>query len=133
MRLKILAAAGLAAIALGGCADDRGFGSSADGPTTTTSTVTRDYWGNPVSQTTTVRDAEGNPITTTRRGAPGQPVYSGSSTPPDAVRGETERQRALRAARHPECRATLLHQDRPGGSNYDPARGAPSCIELLDR
>lgn len=31
------------------------------------------------------------------------------------------------AARDPNCRATFLHQDRPGGSDYDPRLGAPSC------
>jgi hypothetical protein len=130
MQLKLLTAAGLAALALAGCADDRA--TTAASPTTTTTTVTRDYWGNPVSQSTTVRDAHGNPVASSSSTvAPGAPatVYSGSSIPP----ATSERELALRAAQHPECRATFLHQDRPGGSSYDPARGAPSCIDLLRR
>jgi hypothetical protein len=96
MQLRLIVAAGLTAVGLAACADD---GRIAATPTTTT-TTTRDYWGNPVSQTTTARDAYGNP------------VYSGSSTAPAAVAPGTR-----------DCRATWLHQDRPGGSDYVPGRG----------
>ena len=109
MQIKLLMAAGLAAAALVGCADQ-----GRTTPTTTTTSVTRDYWGNPVSESTVTRDANGNPIATSSRTAPGAaPVYSGSSTPPAAVVPAPRR----------DCTATLLHQDRPGGSDYDPRRG----------
>jgi hypothetical protein len=110
MQIRFLMAAGLAATALAGCA-----GQDRTTPTTTTTSVTRDYWGNPVSESTVTRDADGNPIATNSRTAPGAaaPVYSGSGTPPAAVVPTPGR----------DCSATLLHQDRPGGSDYDPRRG----------
>ena len=84
-------------VALVGCAE------YPNGPpragTTTTTTVVRDAYGNPIARDTTVRDADGNP------------VYSGASLPPAAA----------------PCQATPLHQDRPGGSDYNPYRGVPSC------
>jgi hypothetical protein len=144
MQFKALFLAGLAAVALAGCANEYAHPTTAATPTTTTTTVTRDYWGNPVAQSTTVRDAYGNPVASSSTAYPGgapvypgtAPVYSGSSVPPATVYpapAMTERDLAIRAAQLPECRATLLHQDRPGGSNYDPARGAPSCIDMLGR
>jgi hypothetical protein len=112
MQIRLLMAAGLAAAALAGCAgQDR---TTAAAPTTTTTSVTRDYWGNPVSQSTVTRDAYGNPIATSSQAAPGAaPVYSGAGTPPEAAVPAPGR----------DCSATLLHQDRPGGSDYDPRRG----------
>jgi hypothetical protein len=82
-----------------------------------------------VGSSTVVRDAWGNPVASSNRGAyAAPPVYSGSSMPPaSVVRPESQVERDRRAAQDPDCRATLLHQDRPGGSNYDPRRGAPSC------
>jgi hypothetical protein len=111
MKIKLLVAAGFAAALLAGCAEP----GRTTGPTpTTTTTVTRDYWGNPISQSTVVRDANGNPVSTSSQLAPGQaPVYSGSSMPPAVVAPAPSR----------DCRATPLHQDRPGGSDYDPRRG----------
>jgi hypothetical protein len=129
---KFLLAAGGAAALLAGCAYDEPYTPQG----TTATSVTRDYWGNPVGSTTVVRDAWGNPVAARSSGgyaAPGTvysspPVYSGSSMPPaTVVRPETQVERDRRAAQDPDCRATLLHQDRPGGSNYDPRRGAPSC------
>lgn len=45
----------------------------------------------------------------------------------DNMTPRTQLQRDRAAARDPNCRATFLHQDRPGGSDYDPRLGAPSC------
>jgi len=111
MQIKLLMAVGLAAAALAGCAEPGGTGAT---PTTTTTSVTRDYWGNPVAESTVTRDAYGNPIATSSRTAPNTaPAYSGSSMPPAAVVPGPRR----------DCTATLLHQDRPGGNDYDPRRG----------
>lgn len=111
MQIKLLMAAGLATAVLAGCAEP---GRTTAATPTTTTTVTRDYWGNPISQSTTVRDANGNPISTSSQMAPGRaPVYEGSSVPP-AVAAPAPRR---------DCPATVLHQDRPGGSDYDPRRG----------
>src|SRR5689334_4924867 len=98
----------LAALALGGagllgaCADST-YDPMAG--TTTTTTVTRDAYGNPIASGTTVRDAYGNPVSASSqeyRDAYGRPVATapgyGSS----------------------DCRASFLHQDRPGGSDYNP-------------
>jgi len=137
MTTKFLFAAGCAAALLAGCVED-----PYTPPGTTATTVTRDYWGNPVASTTVTRDAYGNPIATNSAGvatypAPiyntppvynAPPVYSGSSMPPSTVvRPETQIERDRRAANDPNCRPSLLHQDRPGGSDYNPLRGAPSC------
>jgi hypothetical protein len=123
---KFLLAAGGAAALLAGCAYDDPY----TPPGTAATSVTRDYWGNPVASTTVVRDAWGNPVASSSGVAayPAPPVYSGSSVPSaTVVRPESQIERDRRAANDPNCRATLLHQDRPGGSNYDPMRGAPSC------
>lgn len=117
MRLKIALAAGLGAALLAGCADnyDRPYTPTAASATTTT--VVRDAYGNPISRETTVRDAYGNPVAASTaagyrdpyRDAYGRPIAPGTAVVPR------------------DCEATPLHQDRPGGSDYNPARGAPSC------
>ncbi len=48
-------------------------------------------------------------------------------TPGGEVITESQLERDRAAALDPRCRATPLHQDRPGGYAYDPWRGAPSC------
>jgi hypothetical protein len=141
MRFTIsLAAAGLGAALLAGC-ETYDAGHVPAGGTSTT-TVVRDAYGNPVAGGTTVRDAYGNPVAggTTVRDSYGRPiaaapaypapppyqsgpVYSGSSYPPPAYQDPI----AVGRAQSPDCRATALHQDRPGGSDYNPYRGAPSC------
>jgi hypothetical protein len=110
--LAVLAMAGVGLLA--GCANPS-YDPMAG--TTTTTTVTRDAYGNPVASGTTVRDAYGNPVAANSqeyRDAYGRPMatapgYGATAYPPV------------------DCRASLLHQDRPGGSDYDPRRGAPSC------
>lgn len=127
MSIKILAVAGCAAALLAGCAYDDPYTPTGSA----TSTVSRDYWGNPVARSTTT-DAYGRPLASSGQvyAAPapvyGAPVYSGSSLPP-AARPEAQIERDRRVANDVDCRANLLHQDRPGGSDYDPRRGAPSC------
>ena len=125
MRIRTsLMAAGLGLVALAGCADayDRPVGG------TSTTTVTRDAYGNPIASRTTVNDAYGNPVSSTAGTAP---VYN-NGYPAPAYRTEGygssyQDPTAVARAQRPDCRATILHQDRPGGSDYNPYRGAPSC------
>jgi hypothetical protein len=114
--------AGLGLAALAGCAEP---GPVATG--TSTTSVTRDAYGNPIAANTTVRDAYGNVVSSTPGAAPvyGQSAY-GAPAPiyqapvyPNAP--------AVARVQDPRCQPTALHQDRPGGSDYNPYRGAPSC------
>jgi hypothetical protein len=117
MRIRTTLIAGLGLLALAGCADP--YANPAASGTTTTS-VTRDAYGNPIASSTTVRDAYGNVVAAQPSGGaypapgyPNQPAYGNAG--------------AVARAQDPNCRATPLHQDRPGGSDYNPYRGAPSC------
>jgi hypothetical protein len=114
-----LATAGLGVLVLAGCTD-----TYARRPATSeTTTVVRDANGNPLSTATTVRDANGNVVATGPSAAPG---YSGSSTYPGAYPGYPSGG-TYPAYPRSGCEPSVLHQDRPGGSDYDPRRGAPSC------
>jgi hypothetical protein len=105
-----LATAALGLLVLIGCTDaNSAYRRPASSETTT---VVRDAYGNPLSSSTTVRDANGNIVTNPSAA----PVYSGSTAYPGAPAYPSR-----------NCEATPLHQDRPGGSDYNPYRGAPSC------
>jgi len=113
-----LATAGLGVLVLAGCTD-----TYARRPATSeTTTVVRDANGNPLSTATTVRDANGNVVAASPSTVP--PGYSGSSSYPGAYptypSGSTYPAYPSRG-----CPPSVLHQDRPGGSDYDPSRGAP--------
>ena len=71
-------AAGLALVGLSGCIDAGPYPATSynPGPTTTTTSVVRDAYGNPLSTTQTVRDANGNPVGSSLAGTyPGMPGY----------------------------------------------------------
>jgi len=127
MQIRTTVLAGLGLLALAGCADP--YASPAASGTTTTS-VTRDAYGNPVGASTVTRDAYGNVVSATPGTAgyvaPGYgssaPVYGSGYGQPVYPNGGN-----VAAAQDPRCRSTALHQDRPGGSDYNPYRGAPSC------
>jgi len=71
MRVIIPAmAAGLGLVGLSGCIDADPYHASSHrpSPTTTTTTVVRDGYGNPLSTVETVRDANGNPVNSTSGG-----------------------------------------------------------------
>ena len=79
MRATIAAmAAGLGLVGLSGCMDAGPYPATSynPGPTTTTTTVVRDAYGNPLSTTQAARDANGNPMASSLAGTyPGTPGY----------------------------------------------------------
>jgi hypothetical protein len=126
MRIRAsLIAAGLGLAALAGCADPYATTPVATG--TSTTTVTRDAYGNPIAANTTVRDAYGNVVSTAPGAAPiyNQGAYAAPA--PGYPAPVYQNAPAVARAQDPRCQATPLHQDRPGGSDYNPYRGAPSC------
>jgi hypothetical protein len=130
MRIRTsLMAAGLGLFALAGCADP--YAQPVAG--TSTTTVTRDAYGNPIAARTTVHDAYGNTVSSAPGAAPYNNAYPapGYQAPPgyqtQGYGSSYQDPAAIARAQDPGCRATVLHQDRPGGNDYNPYRGAPSC------
>jgi len=130
MQIRTTLLAGLGLLALAGCADPN---ASPAARTTTTTSVTRDGYGNPIGSSTVVRDAYGNVVSA----APGSPGYVAPGAPgyvapaygssASAYGQPVYPNGAVAAAQDPRCQPTMLHQDRQGGNDYNPYRGAPSC------